>query len=98
MDTMNKQFAKINVLVFGGIPVVGIFTSIILTSSRETWILYLLSCLILIFSAKISQYRKGKWISFGTKAMEVPYNYFYSLGWFLLSIAIIIGVAVKMNA
>ena len=95
---MNKQSAKINAFVFCGLPIVGIFTSIILTSSRETWILYLLSCLILISSGKISQYRKDKWLSFGSKGMEEPYKYFYLLGWFLLSIAIIIGIAVRTNA
>ena len=95
---MNKQSAKINSLVFCGLLIAGILTSIILTSSRETWILYLLSCLILISSGKISQYKKGKWLSFGSKDMEEPYNYFYFLGWFLLSIAIIIGIVVKTNA
>lgn len=94
---MNKQSAKINFLAFGGLPIVGILTSIILTGSRETWIIYLLSCLILILVGKVSQYKKGKWFSFGCQEMEVPYNYFYLFGWFLLSIAIIISIAVKTN-
>ena len=95
---MNKESAKINVLLFCGLPIVSILISIILTSSREAWILYLLSCLILICSGKVSQYRKGKWLSFGSNGIEAPYKLFYLLGWFLLSIAIVIGVAVKISA
>ncbi|MGH1542454.1 MAG: hypothetical protein ACRBHB_18665 [Arenicella sp.] len=94
---MNKQSAITNSLVFGAIPFIGLLASLILTSPQESWIVLLLSSLILITIAKVSQFKKGKWVTFGSADMDKPYNYFYLSGWFLLLIALTIGLAIKTS-
>ena len=95
---MNKQSAITNVVVSLSIPFTGLLVALAMMAPQESWIILLLSSLILIAIGKYSQFRNKKWISFGSKYMEKPHKYFYFLGWFLLLLAVVISMAVKANA
>ncbi|MEM7358384.1 MAG: hypothetical protein AAF431_04775 [Pseudomonadota bacterium] len=95
---MNKRSAMINIVLLGGLPFIGLLAAIILPNLMQSWNSLLLSSLILIIIGKVSQFRKGRWIGFGSSDMDKPFKYFYLLGWFLLINAILIGLAVTTNA
>jgi len=95
---MNKQSAIANVVISLSIPFTGLLVALALMAPKESWIIFLISSLILIAVGKYSQFQKGKWISFGSKYMEKPYRYFYFFGWFLLLVAVVLSVAFRANA
>ena len=94
---MNKKSSLINASVMSFPVVIDLPFAFALTHPRESWLFLLLSSLVLISIAKVSQFKKGRWVTFGRKGLDRPYVYFYTLGWFLLMIAVLMTVLMKLN-
>ena len=95
---MNQKSAIINFLVLSAPLSIGLFATIILVNPREAWIFLLACSFILIFIGKLSQFKKRKWISFGSKGMDKIQKNLYLSGWFLLILAVAFTAMVKLNA
>lgn len=94
---MNKQSALLNIFILIGMPCAALIAGFLL-ASQKFWFLYLAFSFVLIFVGKLSQFRKGNWISFGGAKIDSPYKYCYWLGWFLLTIALVVGIATIAKA
>ena len=95
---MNQKSAVINFLFLSAPISIGLLTTIVLTNPQSSWYGLLVCSLVLICIGKISQFKKGIWVSFGSKGMDKLPRVLYLSGWFLLSRAIIITALVKLNA
>jgi len=95
---MNQRSAVINFLFLSAPLSIGLLATIVLTNPQGAWYSLLVCSFVLIFIGKISQFKKGKWISFGSKGMNKIPRAIYLSGWFLLAIAIVFTALVKLNA
>ena len=95
---MNQRSAIINFLFLSAPFSIGLLATVILTNLQGAWYILLTSSLVLISIGKISQFKKGRWISFGSKGMDKSKKKLYLSGWFLLVIALVFTLLVKLNA
>ena len=88
---MFKESALANLFIIL-LPVFAIFTMLVIMSPRFYIMLFYAIGFILFFIAKFSQYKKGKWISFGPKEMGKVFGELYVAGWSFMGLALLIAL------
>ena len=86
---MNKQSALANMLIFLGPPIMGMFATLLLAGSKAFVMSIFLIGFALMLVAKYSQFKKGKWVSFGSKSMKKPFKQLYWWGWGLMGLVLL---------
>ncbi len=72
------------------IPVFSVFIGLIYFNPNFYIMLFYVIGFILFFVAKCSQFKKGRWISFGSKEMGKPFKNLYVAGWGFMGFALLI--------
>ncbi len=93
---MFKESAIAN-LVFLLLPVFGIFIVLVMMNPVFYIMLFYIIGFILFFIAKCSQFKKGRWASFGSKEMGKPFKNLYITGWSFMGFALIITLLTTIS-
>ena len=69
-----------------------IFIGLVIMSPKFYIMLFYIIGAILFFIAKCSQFKKRRWISFGSKEMGKPFRNLYVAGWSFMGFALLIAL------
>jgi hypothetical protein len=95
---MNQKSAVITFLFLSAPLSSGLLATIVCVYPQGAWHSLLARSLALISIGKISQFRKGRWVSFGSNGMDKLPKNLYLAGWLLLIMALVFTAMVKLNA
>ena len=93
MEIMFKKSALVTTIMLYSPIILGIFGSLIATSPRFMVLSIYSVGLLLFLVAKVSNFRKGIWISFGSRGMSQNYRLLYRTGYAFIILSVALSAA-----